>query len=111
MVNSLCLGDTVNGFLQAVIPERYSCKSQTFTFIIFKAMAPDIQAWYYPRENNTLDRVRHVPTQQPSVVEYQKFINGSWVSVDFLMFGSDTSVKNFRERMKSWYEEKAFASI
>ena len=88
-----------------------SCKSQTLTFITFKAMAPDIQAWYYPRENNTLDRVRHVPTQQPSVVEYQKFINGSWVSVDFLMFGSDTSVKNFRERMKNWYEEKAFASI
>jgi len=74
-------------------------------------MTPDIQAWYYPRENNTLDRVRYIPTQQPHTVEYQKFINGSWVSVDFLMFGSDTSVKNFRERMKSWYEEKAFASI
>ena len=88
-----------------------SCKSQTLTFITFKAMAPDIQAWYYPREHNTLDRVRHFPTKQPATVEYQKFINGSWISVDFLMFGSDTSVKNFTERMKDWYEEKAFTSI
>tara|TARA_R100000988_G_C3984202_1_gene158715 strand:- start:513 stop:800 length:288 start_codon:yes stop_codon:yes gene_type:complete len=86
-------------------------KSQTLTFITFKVMKPDIQAWYYPREHNTLDRVRYIPVQQPHTVEYQKYINGSWVSVDFLMFGSDTSVKQFRERMKNWYEEKAFASI
>ena len=86
-------------------------KSQTLTFITFKAMKPDIQAWYYPREHNTLYRVRHIPTQQPATVEYQKYIKGSWVSVDFLMFGSDTYVKNFTERMKNWYEKKAFTSI
>ena len=46
-------------------------------------MSPTITAWYYPREHNTLDRVRHIPTQQPATVEYQKYIKGSWVSVDF----------------------------
>ena len=86
-------------------------KSQTSVLILFKIMTPTIQAWYYPREFNTLDRVKYIPVQQPHTVEYQKYINGSWVSVDFLMFGSDTSVKQFQERMKDWYEEKAFASI
>ena len=74
-------------------------------------MAPTIRPWYYPRENNTSDRVMYTPGKKPYTLEYQKLRGNSWVTMDFVLVSSCVSVKDFKEKMTDYYERKSFTSI
>ena len=74
-------------------------------------MAPTIRPWYYPRENNTSDRVMYTPGKKPHTLEYQKLRGNSWVTMDFVLVSSCVSVKDFKEKMTDYYERKSFTSI
>jgi len=74
-------------------------------------MAPTIRPWYYPRENNTSDRVMYTPGKKPYTLEYQKLRGNSWVTMDFVLVSSCVSVKDFKDKMTDYYERKSFTSI
>ena len=86
-------------------------KSQFLIQTTYIFMAPTIRPWYYPRENNTPDRVMHVPSKKPYTLEYQKLRGNSWVTMDFVLVSSCVSVKDFKDKMTDYYERKSFTSI
>ena len=72
---------------------------------------PNIQPWLYPPRPSA-DRVVYIPMQSAHVLEYQEEMidaegNVYWKTVDSTTFGGSTSVKEFLEQMKDFYESKS----
>ena len=71
----------------------------------------NIQPWLYPN-NPSVDRIMYIPTRSAHILEYQEEMidaegNVYWKTVDSTTFGGSTSVKEFLEQMKDFYESKS----
>jgi len=71
-----------------------------------------IQPWLYPNNPSSVDRVAYTPTLSAHILEYQEEMidaegNVYWKTVDSTTFGGSTSVKEFLEQMKDYYETKS----
>ena len=78
--------------------------------ILVETMA-NIQPWLYPPHPSP-DRVAYTPTRSAHILEYQEEMidaegNVYWKTVDSTTFGGSTSVKEFLEQMKDYYETKS----
>ena len=78
--------------------------------ILVEIMA-SIQPWLYPPHPSP-DRVAYTPTRSAHILEYQEEMidaenNVYWKTVDSTTFGGSTSVKEFLEQMKDYYETKS----
>ena len=67
-----------------------------------------IQPWLYPN-NPSIDRIVYIPLQSAHILEYQEEMidaenNVYWKTVDSTTFGGSTSVKEFLEQMRDYYE-------
>ena len=67
-----------------------------------------IQPWLYPN-NPSVDRIAYIPLQSAHILQYQEEMidaegNVYWKTVDSTTFGGSTSVKEFLEQMKDYYE-------
>ena len=72
---------------------------------------PSIQPWLYPN-NPSVDRIVYIPLQSAHILEYQEEMidaegNVYWKTVDSTTIGGATSVKEFLEQMKDFYESKS----
>ena len=72
----------------------------------------NIQPWLYPNNPFSVDRVVYTPTLSAHILEYQEEMidaegNVYWKTVDSTTFGGSTSVKEFLEQMKDFYEAKS----
>ena len=70
-----------------------------------------IQPWLYPN-NPSVDRIVYIPLQSAHILEYQEEMidaegNVYWKTVDSTTIGGTTSVKEFHEQMKDFYESKS----
>ena len=70
-----------------------------------------IQPWLYPN-NPSVDRIVYIPLQSAHILEYQEEMidaegNVYWKTVDSTTIGGVTSVKEFLEQMKDFYESKS----
>ncbi len=70
-----------------------------------------IQPWLYPN-NPSVDRIVYIPLQSAHILEYQEEMidakgNAYWKTVDSTTIGGATSVKEFLEQMKDFYESKS----
>ena len=70
-----------------------------------------IQPWLYPN-NPSVDRIVYIPLQSAHILEYQEEmidteVNVYWKTVDSTTIGGATSVKEFLEQMKDFYESKS----
>ena len=70
-----------------------------------------IQPWLYPN-NPSVDRIVYIPLQSAHILEYQEEMidaegNVYWKTVDSTTLGGATSVKEFIEHMKDFYESKS----
>ena len=70
-----------------------------------------IQPWLYPN-NPSVDRIVYIPLQSAHILEYQEEMidakgNVYWKTVDSTTIGGATSVKEFLEQMKDFYESKS----
>ena len=71
-----------------------------------------IRPWLYPNNPSSVDRVTYTPTLSAHILEYQEEMidaegNVYWKTVDSTTFEGSTSVKEFLERMKEFYESKS----
>ena len=71
-----------------------------------------IQPWLYPNNPFSVDRVVYTPTLSVHMLEYQEEVidtkgNVYWKTEDSTTFGGSTSVKEFLEQMKDYYETKS----
>ena len=71
-----------------------------------------IQPWLYPNNPSSVARVAYTPTLSAHILEYQEEMidaegNVYWKTVDSTTFGGSTSVKEFLEQMKDFYESKS----
>ena len=78
--------------------------------ILVETMA-NIQPWLYPPHPSP-DRVAYTPTLSAHILEYQEEMigiqgNSYWKTVDSTILGGSTSVKEFLEQMKDFYESKS----
>ena len=78
--------------------------------ILVETMA-SIQPWLYPN-NPSIDRIVYIPLQSAHILEYQEEMidaenNVYWKTVDSTTFGGSTSVKEFLEQIKDFYEFKS----
>ena len=69
------------------------------------------QPWLYPN-NPSVDRIVYIPLQSAHILEYQEEMidtkgNVYWKTVDSTTIGGATSVKEFLEQMKDFYESKS----
>ena len=65
----------------------------------------------YPN-NPSVDRIVYIPLQSAHILEYQEEMidaegNVYWKTVDSTTIGGATSVKEFLEQMKDFYESKS----
>ena len=72
---------------------------------------PNIKPWCWPVDY-VCDRVMYIPTRPAHILEYQEEMidaegNVYWKTVDSTTFGGSTSVKEFLEQMKDFYETKS----
>ena len=72
---------------------------------------PNIQPWLYPN-NPSVDRIVYIPLQSAHILEYQEEMidaegNVYWKTVDSTTIGGATSVKEFLEQMKDFYESNS----
>ena len=72
---------------------------------------PSIQPWLYPN-NPSVDRIAYIPLQSAHILQYQEeFVDAEgnvyWKTVDSTTIGGATSVKEFLEQMKDFYESKS----
>ena len=70
-----------------------------------------IQPWLYPN-TPSVDRIVYIPLQSAHILEYQEEMidaegNVYWKTVDSTTIGGATSVKEFLEQMKDFYESKS----
>tara|TARA_Y100000004_G_scaffold102760_1_gene115321 strand:+ start:388 stop:666 length:279 start_codon:yes stop_codon:yes gene_type:complete len=68
----------------------------------------NIQPWLYP-PHPSLDRIVYIPLQSAHVLEYQEeFVDAKgnifWKTTDTTTISGATSVKEFLEQMKDYYE-------
>jgi len=78
---------------------------------ILVEIMPNIKPWCWPPDY-TYDRVMYTPTRSAHILEYQEEMidaegNVYWKTVDSTTFGGSTSVKEFLEQMKDFYESKS----
>ena len=76
---------------------------------------PNIKPWCWPT-NYTCDRVMYIPTRPAHVLEYQEEMidaegNVYWKTIDSTTLGGATSVKEFLEQIKDFYESKSLERI
>ena len=79
---------------------------------LFLTTMTTIQPWLYPNNPSSVDRVTYTPTLSAHILEYQEEMidaegNVYWKTVDSTTFGGSTSVKDFLEQMKDFYETKS----
>ena len=72
---------------------------------------PKIQPWCWPT-NYTYDRVMYIPGRRANLIEYQEQLVDSegksyWKTTDTTLFDHRTSVKEFQEQMKDYYENQS----
>ena len=78
---------------------------------ILVEIMPSIQPWLYPNKHS-VDRIAYIPLQSAHILQYQEEMidaegNVYWKTVDSTTFGGSTSVKEFLEQMKDFYETKS----
>ena len=78
---------------------------------ILVEIMPSIQPWLYPN-NPSVDRIAYIPLQSAHILQYQEeFVDAEgnvyWKTMDSTTFGGSTSVKEFLEQMKDFYETKS----
>lgn len=78
---------------------------------ILVEIMPSIQPWLYPN-NPSVDRIAYIPLQSAHILQYQEEMidaegNVYWKTVDSTTFGGSTSIKEFLEQMKDFYETKS----
>ena len=83
--------------------------------ILVKIM-PSIQPWLYPNNPSSVDRVAYTPTLSAHILEYQEEMidaegNVYWKTVDSTTLSGATSVKEFLEQIKDFYESKSLERI
>ena len=71
----------------------------------------NIQPWLYPN-NPSVDRIVYIPLQSAHILEYQEEMidaegNVYWKTVESTTLSGATSVKEFLEQMKDFYESKS----
>ena len=74
-----------------------------------------IQPWLYPN-NPSVDRIVYIPLQSAHILEYQEEMidaegNVYWKTVDSTTLSGATSVKEFLEQIKDFYESKSLERI
>ena len=70
-----------------------------------------IQPWLYPN-NPSVDRIVYIPLQSAHILEYPEEMidaegNVYWKTVDSTTLSGATSVKEFLEQIKDFYESKS----
>ena len=75
--------------------------------ILVKIM-PSIQPWLYPNKHS-VDRIAYIPLQSAHILQYQEeFVDAEgnvyWKTTDTTTISGATSVKEFLEQMKDYYE-------
>ena len=70
-----------------------------------------IQPWLYPN-NPSVDRIAYIPLQSAHILQYQKeFVDAEgniyWKTVESTTLSGATSVKEFLEQIKDFYESKS----
>ena len=97
------------------IHQKLSNDRPEYVYKLFMSLCittmPTIQPWLYP-PNSSVDRVTYTPTLSAHILEYQEEMidaegNVYWKTVDSTTFGGSTSVKEFLEQMKDFYETKS----
>ena len=83
---------------------------------ILVEIMPSIQPWLYRNNPLSVDRVVYTPTLSAHILEYQEEMidaegNVYWKTVDSTTFGGPTSVKEFLEQIKDFYESKSLERI
>ena len=68
-----------------------------------------IQPWLYPNNPLSVDRVVYTPTLSAHILEYQEEMidaegNVYWKTVDTTAASGSSSMKEFLEQMKDYYE-------
>jgi len=76
---------------------------------------PNIKPWCWPT-NYTCDRVMYIPTRPGHILEYQEEMldaegNVYWKTVESTTLSGATSVKEFLEQIKDFYESKSLERI
>ena len=76
----------------------------------------NIQPWVYPNHPFCVDRVTYTPTRSAHILEYQEEMidaegNVYWKTVESTTLSGATSVKEFLEQIKDFYESKSLERI
>ena len=74
-----------------------------------------IQPWLYPN-NPSVDRIVYIPLQSAHILEYQEEMidaegNVYWKTIESTTLSGATSVKEFLEQIKDFYESKSLERI
>ena len=82
---------------------------------ILVEIMPSIQPWLYPNIPS-VDRIAYIHLQSAHILQYQEEMidaegNVYWKTVDSTTFGGSTSVKEFLEQMKDYYESRSLERI
>ena len=76
----------------------------------------NIQPWVYPNHPFCVDRVTYTPTRSAHILEYQEEMidaegNVYWKTIESTTLSGATSVKEFLEQIKDFYESKSLERI
>ena len=76
---------------------------------------PKFQPWCWPT-NYTYDRVIYIPGQRAHLLEYQEELidsegNPYWKTTDTTSADYRSSVKEFQEQMKDYYEQESLKRV
>ena len=76
---------------------------------------PNIQPWLYPNKHS-VDRIAYIPLQSAHILQYQEeFVDAEgnvyWKTIDSTTLSGATSVKEFLEQIKDFYESKSLERI
>ena len=78
-------------------------------------LMPNIKPWCWPPDY-TYDRVMYIPTRPANLLEYQEEMidaqgNHYWKTVDTTAASGSSSMKQFQEQMKDYYESRSLERI
>ena len=76
---------------------------------------PRFQPWCWPPDY-TYDRVMYIPGQRAHLLEYQEELidsegNSYWKTTDTTSADHRSSVKEFQEQMKDYYEQESLKRV
>ena len=76
---------------------------------------PKFQPWCWPTDY-TYDRVMYIPGQRAHLLEYQEELidsegNPYWKTTDTTSADHRSSVKEFQEQMKDYYEQESLKRV